>query len=149
MRAILAAALLFISAALGGGAEARSGTLTVKASGFRSETGKAVAALFISPEGFPSKGEKAFRREYAEIRGGAAVFVFSGLPYGRYAVSVLHDENSNGRLDATWLGLPREGVGASNDPASRLGPPSFKAAAFELLSEKMQIGISVRYRHGN
>jgi len=41
---------------------------------------------------------------------------------GKYAVSVFHDENSNGKLDTNFLGIPREGVGASNNAKGHFGP---------------------------
>jgi len=47
-----------------------------------------------------------------------------------YAVSVFHDENYNGKLDTNLLGIPREGVGASNDARGNFRPPKFGAAAF-------------------
>jgi uncharacterized protein (DUF2141 family) len=43
-----------------------------------------------------------------------AVCEFPGVAPNTYAVSVFHDENSNGKLDTNFMGIPREGVGASN-----------------------------------
>lgn len=51
------------------------------------------------------------------------------VPAGTYAVSLIHDENGNGKLD-TALGMPREGFGFSRNPAISFGPPKFKSAAF-------------------
>lgn len=58
---------------------------------------------------------------------------FPGVKPGPVAVSVLHDENQNGRLDMRWFPWPRpaEGAGASRDPRPRFGPPSFSDAVFE------------------
>lgn len=144
MRLILCAALLLMAAGMCSSGEP-AGTLTIKASGFRSAKGSAVAAVFSSEKGFPSKGEKAVRRASAVIRDGEAVIVVDGLPHGRYAVSVLHDENSNGRLDTGWFGVPKEGVGASQNPPLRLGPPSFTSAAFDFFSEKLEIEVKIHY----
>jgi hypothetical protein len=38
-------------------------------------------------------------------------------------------ENSNGKLDTNFVGIPREGVGASNDAKGHFGPPKFDADA--------------------
>jgi uncharacterized protein (DUF2141 family) len=46
---------------------------------------------------------------------GRAVCEFPGVTPGTYAISVFHDENSNGKLDTNLLGIPREGVSASNN----------------------------------
>jgi uncharacterized protein (DUF2141 family) len=50
---------------------------------------------------------------------------------GRYAVTVVQDVNSNGKMDTNFLGIPTEPVGLSrNPPAPSFGPPKFEDAAF-------------------
>jgi hypothetical protein len=51
-------------------------------------------------------------------------------PNATYAISVFHGENSNGKLDTNFLGMPRGGMGASNGAKGHFGPPKFVAAAF-------------------
>lgn len=67
-----------------------------------------------------------------------------GLAPGNYAAAVIHDENSNARLD-TFAGIPREGFGFSRNPHITFGPPRFAAAAFTVggVAETQQ--ISMRY----
>ncbi len=50
------------------------------------------------------------------------------VPPGVYAVAVHHDANSNGKLDANFLGIPREGYGVSNDVRPRFRAPRFSEA---------------------
>ncbi len=50
------------------------------------------------------------------------------VPPGTYAVAVYHDANSNGKLDANFLGIPREGYGVSNDVRPRFRAPRFSEA---------------------
>lgn len=50
---------------------------------------------------------------------------------GRYAITVIHDRNGNGRLDTNFLGIPREAVAVSRNPPPRRGPPRFADAAFD------------------
>jgi uncharacterized protein (DUF2141 family) len=38
-----------------------------------------------------------------------------GIPAGTYAVTVLHDENSDGKMDFNWIGMPTKGYGFSID----------------------------------
>ncbi len=47
---------------------------------------------------------------------------------GAYAVAVHHDANSNGKVDANFLGIPKEGYGVSNDPRPRFRAPRFDEA---------------------
>jgi uncharacterized protein (DUF2141 family) len=70
---------------------------------------------------------------------------FTGLPPGTYAVTVVHDENDNRKLDRNLLCMPREGYGFSNDASVGLGPPSFTKAAVTLGQEDKVITITIRY----
>jgi uncharacterized protein (DUF2141 family) len=79
------------------------------------------------------------------ILNGHATCQFENIPSGTYAVSVFHDENSNGKLDTNFLGIPREGVGASNNAKGHLGPPKFSAAAFHHSGSRTALKITVKY----
>ena len=66
------------------------------------------------------------------------------VPPGAYALSVIHDENGNGRLD-TRLGIPREGFAFSNNPRIWFGPPSFTAARFQLPPGGTAMNVRMNY----
>jgi uncharacterized protein (DUF2141 family) len=66
------------------------------------------------------------------------------MPPGAYALSVIHDENGNGRLD-TSLGIPREGFGFSNNPRIWFGPPSFNSARFLLAPGGTALSVTMKY----
>jgi uncharacterized protein (DUF2141 family) len=128
--------------------EAQSSTeslIHVEVEGLRNDTGKVLCALFSSADGFPGKPEKALARTGSVIVGRRAVCDFPGLAAGTYAVSVFHDENSNGRLDRKVFGIPREGVGASNGAKGHFGPPRFEAAAFRFPGGGLELRIAVQY----
>ncbi|HTM94710.1 MAG TPA: DUF2141 domain-containing protein [Croceibacterium sp.] len=63
---------------------------------------------------------------------------------GRYALSVLHDANANGRAD-TMLGIPREGFGFSRNPPIRFGPPRFESTLIELGPGVTQETVRMKY----
>jgi uncharacterized protein (DUF2141 family) len=65
-------------------------------------------------------------------------------PPGAYALSVIHDENGNGRLD-TRLGIPREGFAFSNNPRIWFGPPSFASARFQLSPGGTALNVQMKY----
>jgi uncharacterized protein (DUF2141 family) len=117
----------------------------VEISGQRSDKGHMLCALFSSPEAFPTKADKAVARLTAKIAGRKAVCDFTGVAPGTYAVSVVHDENSNGKLDRNFIGMPREGVGASNDAKGHMGPPKFSAASFRYENGRLDLKIHVNY----
>jgi len=55
---------------------------------------------------------------------------FENVPPGVYAAQVYHDWNDNHRVDRNALGIPKEGLGFSNDAPLGLHGPSFARAAF-------------------
>ena len=69
---------------------------------------------------------------------------FENLPSGGYAITILHDENANDRLDR-FAGIPREGIGFSRNPRFSFGPPTFSAARFILGNDRDVQNIRMRY----
>jgi uncharacterized protein (DUF2141 family) len=43
------------------------------------------------------------------------------------------------------MGIPREGVGASNGAKGNLGPPKFDAAAFRFTGGRLNLNIGINY----
>jgi uncharacterized protein (DUF2141 family) len=118
---------------------------TVFVDGFRSEAGEARVALFDAREGFPEEVAKAREVARVEIRDYEARVDFTDLPYGVYAVAVLHDENANGVLDRNFFKVPTEGYGASNNPAGTTERASYEDAKFALFQEFLVVRIHMRY----
>jgi uncharacterized protein (DUF2141 family) len=117
----------------------------VEISGLRNDKGQVLCALFSSADAFPKKADKAVVRLTAKIAERRAVCDFTGVAPGTYAVSVVHDENLNGKLDTNFIGMPREGVGASNDAKGHMGPPKFSAASFQYHGGRLDLKIRINY----
>ena len=79
------------------------------------------------------------------ISDGHASCIFDNAAPGKYAVSVFHDENSNGKMDTNFVGMPKEGVGASNNAKGHFGPPKFDAAAFHFSGGRLDLKITITY----
>jgi uncharacterized protein (DUF2141 family) len=94
---------------------------------------------------FPRESQKAIAHATSAISDKKAVCEFPGIAVGRYAISAFHDENSNGKLDTNFIGMPREGVGASNDAKGHMGPPKFPAAAFQFAGGRLDLKITITY----
>jgi uncharacterized protein (DUF2141 family) len=91
-------------------------TLTVRVTGARNTKGKIGVTLFQDAQGFPDDTSKAVRQQSVEIDPNSmtAQVTFKDLPQGTFAVSVLHDENGNGKLDKNFVGMPKEGYARAN-----------------------------------
>lgn len=124
---------------------AAKGQIIVVLKNFYTDKGVALVDLFSSKEGYPSDKQKAFRRLKCKVRKKTCRVSFDDIPHGIYAVSVIHDENSNGTLDKNWMGIPKEGMGASNKAKGKFGPPSFEDAIFPLESDRRMIEIDIHY----
>ena len=118
----------------------------VKILNIRNNTGTVDCALFDSPVGFPVEFLRvATNVMVIKIRDTQARCDFEDIPPGTYALAVIHDENSNGKLDTNWLGIPTEGYGFSNDAKGLLGAPSFSAASFPYDGRNLDLTISLHY----
>ncbi len=124
---------------------AATGSITVKVSNSASTKGQFAMALFSAPEGFPGKPEKAVRSTMIPASDPKGEIVFKNVPYGVYAISVFHDENSNGKLDTVFLlPIPKERYGSSNNPKARKGPPSFEESKFTLDRSELDMDIVLK-----
>ena len=122
-------------------------TLTVRITGARNTKGQIGVILFQDAQGFPDNTSKAIRQQSVDIDTNtmSAQVTFKGLPQGIFAVSVLHDENGNGKMDKNFMGMPKEGYGASNNPKKQRRAPSFDEAKFSLNAAQQTIDIKLIY----
>lgn len=123
----------------------QTGNISAEIEGFRNGKGEAIVSLFSAAGGFPEDMERALQNMRLKIESGRVRAVFESVPYGEYALCVLHDEDGDSRMKSNWLGQPREGFGFSGLPDYSFGPPDFADAAFLLISEGREIVIRMRY----
>src|SRR5690349_12690640 len=88
--------------------------ITIKLSSLRSAKGKVGCGLYDSARGFPKDATAVRQHRWCRVDGTTSTCVFEPVPRGTYAVACIHDENDNGKCDTNWLGIPTEGVVASN-----------------------------------
>ncbi|HEY8091212.1 MAG TPA: DUF2141 domain-containing protein, partial [Polyangiaceae bacterium] len=108
----------------------RTGVLTVRLTGLRSNSGQVGCTIYSSAAGFPTDSSAALQRRWCPIASAASTCAFDPIPAGKYAVACFHDENKNGKLDTGLFGVPTEGTVASNNAKGFMGPPSFDKAKF-------------------
>ena len=104
-------------------------TIEVSMSGFDNNNGTAMIALYDSEENFL---EKRLLGEISEIENKEARVIFSDVPDGIYAISVVHDEDENGKLNMLMGFYPSEDTGTSNNAPAKFGPPKWEDAKFEV-----------------
>ena len=119
--------------------------LDVQISGFRSAEGQVLIAVYRGAEGFPGAPGRAWKQVVTTISGGRARLSLADVPPGEYALAVVHDENANNTLDTSWIGIPREGIGTSNNAKGRMGPPKYRDAKFEVGASGAVQNIAIVY----
>jgi uncharacterized protein (DUF2141 family) len=129
----------------GAGSAAVAADVTVKMTGFRNQTGPALVYLWKAPDGFPKDTDKAAVTKKVQIEGTAVTAVFTNVDPGTYAVSVTHDENSNGKMDTGFMGKPKEGYGASNNPKNKMSAPNFDQCKFAVDQSGKTLDIEMKY----
>lgn len=122
-----------------------TGSLSLHLGGFRSAEGQALIAVYRGEDGFPGDPGRAWKKFAMKIAGDRVSVDLPGVPVGEYAAVVVHDENGNNDLDTNWLGIPREGVGASNNAKGRMGPPRWRDARFTVTAAGAVQRITLTY----
>ena len=120
-------------------------TLVLHVEGLRTAEGQLLIHIYDTDKGFLRDGGDSAREVLHPVDGTAVSLQIDRQPRGRFAIAVIHDEDGDGELGTHLLGIPREGVGLSNNPRSRFGPPRFADAAVEIDGERMVLDITIRY----
>jgi uncharacterized protein (DUF2141 family) len=121
------------------------GSIILEAKGFKNDEGKARILIFSTKEkkGFPSNHNNAFIKKVVDIKNKQIAVTFEEIPFGEYAISVHHDINGDGKVNTNLIGIPKEGLGSSNDAKGNFGPPKFYQAKFILNTEEKIIKINI------
>jgi len=140
-------ALLVLSCLLGvahaDGAKIR---IVVRATAFKGTKGRAIVALYNSSDSW-LKLDRALRVTKVPIGGETLDVTFEGMDPGVYGVSVIHDENENGKLDMRYFPIPGpvEGAGVSRDATATFGPPSWNDSKIRIGDVGGLVAVRVRY----
>jgi len=120
--------------------------LTVVFKGLKNTKGKILVSLFDSEKGFPTIAEAALKSSSVVLEEGTLPRTeFLGLAPGSYAISAVHDENNNQKVDTNWIGIPREGVATSRDAKGSMGPPKYRDAVLEIKQDQ-EISVTFDYQ---
>lgn len=126
------------------GAGSSGGVLHVAVDNVRARTGRVHVDLCTQAQFLKDCPTSAD----APARIGQTTVTLTGLKPGRYAAQVFYDQNGNGKIDRALFGIPKEGVGFSNDAKIRLAPPKWEEAVFDYDVHEQTIRLKLRYFTG-
>jgi uncharacterized protein (DUF2141 family) len=122
LTALAAGALMFFFSGVAAAADAAS--LIVKVTGISNKDGDLRVGAYDQAT-FVVRGSKPVAGKGIAATAGAMTVTLDGLKPGEYGVKIFQDENRNGKLDMSMMGMaPAEPYGMSNDARpSMSGPP--------------------------
>jgi uncharacterized protein (DUF2141 family) len=90
----------------------------------------------------PYKKVQAFKTKISN----GVLLVEVKLEPGKYGISLMDDENFNGKMDYNFIGIPKEGFGFSNYYHTGLTKPKLKVFEFEVLANKIpKVEVVMKY----
>jgi uncharacterized protein (DUF2141 family) len=108
-------------------------SVSVEVSELASDQGQVECVLWAGPRGFPTDTTQAVAKiRTQELAHQRATCTFDAVPPGQYAVSLIHDENGDGRMTKNFLGIPVERYGFSRNPRPMMRAPRFDEASFAI-----------------
>ena len=118
------------------GKNEKFGDITVIIENLDTDEGIMLSQLFYlnynDKEDYPTKSDKAFRKQCAKMKDKKTKIVYENVPYGTYALCTHQDINNNGKMDKTFFGFPAEPYGLSNNPTIYFSIPTFDECKFEV-----------------
>jgi uncharacterized protein (DUF2141 family) len=133
MKNLLLIFAIIFSGILTTNAQEEYADLTINISGLNSNKGTLLVGLYNEKESFL---KKQFKGDVVKIKDKKSIVIFKDLPKGEYAVSFVHDENDNKKMDTNMFKIPKEDYGCSNNARGFMGPPKYDDAKFQLTANK-------------
>ncbi|MDE3115004.1 MAG: DUF2141 domain-containing protein [Pseudomonadota bacterium] len=128
MAAALILAAMVAAAPVPAAPAADTATLTVKVAHVSPKGGEISLALYTAAN-YDDDDHPTLSRDVPADPAGTTI-VIGGLKPGVYAIKMMQDINGNGKFDTSWLGLPLEPYGFSNNAKPFLSAPSFGSTSF-------------------
>lgn len=125
-------------------ASAAKASVKVNITGLKNTKGNVLICLSSNEKEFPDCRKDVSARKKVISATSSDSVTFENVEPGVYALALVHDKNSNGKMDLA-LFLPKEGFGMSLNPKIRMGKPKFKNSKFTVGSDDIIHNIKMKY----
>lgn len=123
---------------------AYAGDLQITINNIHNNKGYLLISIYNDATAFEAEDEKNMHTYVAmPAKMDSQTITLHDFPTGTYAISVLHDENSNNQFDVDKIGTPLEGYAYSNN-VGLIATPTFKQATFNH-TEQTDLEIKLLY----
>ena len=113
--------------------------LTVEITNITTDEGQIILAIYNSSDNYDKR--IAFQEVKIQPKVDTVIFE-TNVPDSEYLVMLVHDINNNGKLDTSFIGMPKEPVGLSNYDGKGI-PGKFKKHKFSV-NESTEIIIPLK-----
>lgn len=118
--------------------------IPVKVTGIRSTEGDIIINVFKDQESYDKEQPyKKYTFDKKALDKGTMTVRFALEP-GTYGITMLDDENKNGKIDKNFMRIPKEGFGFSNFFMEKMKKPSFEDFKVDLKAQP-KIEIKAKY----
>ena len=120
-------------------------TISIEITNIRNNKGKIRLAVFKDNDSF--KKERGFIEKIypkTDLKNGSMT-VKINLEPGTYGISILDDENNDGKMDYKLIRIPKEGYGFSDYYHTGMSRPKFDDFDFFLGNNDKIVKIKIRY----
>ena len=104
--------------------------------------GRIELGLYDDPDVFLSYTEQ-YKVLYIPVKSTSVMITIDSLPKGTYAISLMHDLNSDGEMEKNFIHIPQEPYGFSNNYRPRFSKPDFEDCQFEYDGESLKLTIEL------
>ncbi len=106
------------------------GKISVRINNFENNKGSCIVCVYDNAQSFSDKGGKPLACQTVPVTNENATVVFDNVNQGTYAIMVIHDANNNRKFDSNFMGIPKEGYGASQNKLPFAAAPKFEENKF-------------------
>jgi len=125
-------------------AYSQSATVTMTINNLQKKNGTLYIAWYNSAATYDSGTNHKYGK-LVQVNGkSTAAVTFTGVRYGKYAIAVFLDENKNGELDRSLLGIPKEKYGSSNNVFPAMRRSTFQEASISISSPVTSVNINLK-----
>ena len=122
----------------------KTGTLIIECDGLANDKGEVLAGLYNEAKKFPEPNQ-ALRNLKGKPANKKCIIKTDKLPFGDYALAVMHDKNKSGDMDYILFKVPTERYGFSNNKRpAKFAAPSFEACRFVIDKPVVKIRITLK-----
>jgi uncharacterized protein (DUF2141 family) len=125
-------------------AQEKTCDISIEIKGLKNTDGQIMISINRGPEGWP---EENFieQRLIPTFTAPNFTVVFEDMPYGNYAVGVLHDKDKNGEMTKNFIGMPKEAFGFTRDYNVVFRAPHYEEANFDAETPELKLEVNLQH----